>query len=51
MAKEIEAKVYEALGIGQDLVTPIDREPGAVEAAAATVARVSGAPVVAGRRW
>src|SRR5215204_3777991 len=37
VAKEIETKVYEALGIGQDLVTPIDREPGAVEAAAATV--------------
>ena len=38
VAKEIETKVYDALGIGQDLVTPIDREPGAVEAAAATVA-------------
>jgi recombination protein RecA len=35
VAREIESKVYEALGIGQDLVTPIDREPGAVEAAAA----------------
>ena len=26
IAKEIEGKVYEALGIGQDLVQPIDRE-------------------------
>src|SRR6185436_7654546 len=26
VAKEIEAKVYEALGIGQDLVQPIERE-------------------------
>jgi len=38
IAREIEAKVYAALGIGQDLVTPIDRdepvpEPGAIEAA------------------
>ena len=32
VAKEIESKVYDALGIGQDLVTPIEREPGAVEA-------------------
>jgi hypothetical protein len=41
MAKEIEAKIYEALGLGQDLVTPIEREPGAVaeaEAAAAAAA-------------
>ena len=30
VAKEIEAKIYAALNIGQDLVTPIDREPGAV---------------------
>ena len=29
VAKEIEAKIYAALNIGQDLVTPIDREPGA----------------------
>src|ERR671912_427531 len=35
VAKEIESKIYAALNIGQDLVTPIDREPGAVEAAAA----------------
>ncbi len=40
VAKEIEAKIYVALGIGQDLVTPIERsEPveslEAVEAAAA----------------
>jgi recombination protein RecA len=26
VAKEIEAKVYDALGIGQDLVQPIDRD-------------------------
>jgi recombination protein RecA len=38
IAKEIESKIYAALGIGQDLVTPIDREPGAAEAAEATVA-------------
>jgi recombination protein RecA len=38
VAKEIEAKIYAALNIGQDLVTPIDREPGAVEAAAAVTA-------------
>ena len=29
IAKEIEGKVYEALGIGQDLVTPIDRDEAA----------------------
>ena len=28
IAKEIEGKVYEALGIGQDLVKPIDRDEG-----------------------
>src|SRR3712207_4224788 len=33
VAKEIEAKIYEALGIGQDLVAPIDREPGAADVA------------------
>ena len=38
VAKEIEAKIYAALNIGQDLVTPIDREPGAAEAAAAATA-------------
>jgi len=32
VTKEIEAKIYAELGIGQDLVTPIDREAGAVEA-------------------
>jgi recombination protein RecA len=26
MAKEIEDKIYEALGLGRDLVTPIDRD-------------------------
>jgi len=31
IAKEIEAKVYEALGIGRDLVKPIEgREEGAL---------------------
>jgi recombination protein RecA len=34
VAKEIESKIYAALGIGQDLVTPIDRDPGAAEEAA-----------------
>jgi recombination protein RecA len=38
IAKEIEGRIYEALGVGQDLVTPIDREPGAAEAAAAAAA-------------
>ena len=44
VAKEIEAKIYAALDIGQDLVTPIDREPGAVEAAAAGGGRRTAAP-------
>jgi recombination protein RecA len=35
VSKEIEAKIYEALGIGQDLVVPIDRDPEAAQAAAA----------------
>src|SRR5580765_2125221 len=35
IAKEIEAKVYEALGTDQDLVTPIERSPEDAEAAAA----------------
>ena len=26
MAKEIEEKIYAALGVGRDLVTPIDRD-------------------------
>jgi recombination protein RecA len=34
VTKEIESKIYTALGIGQDLVTPIDREPGSAEEAA-----------------
>jgi recombination protein RecA len=38
VAKEIEAKIYDALGLGQDLVTPIDREPGAVAEAAEAAA-------------
>ena len=38
VAKEIESKIYAALGIGQDLVTPIEREPGAAEAAEAAAA-------------
>ena len=42
IAKEIEAKVYEALGIGQDLVTPIDRDKDA-PVASTTTRRV--------RRW
>jgi len=29
VAKEIEAKIYAALGIGQDLVEPIERDPEA----------------------
>ena len=47
VAKEIEAKIYAALGIGQDLVTPIDREEGAVEAAEAAAAVETAAPAVA----
>jgi len=38
IAKEIEAKVYAALGVGQDLVTPIERPEGAVDEVAAAVA-------------
>ena len=62
VAKEIESKIYAALGIGQDLVTPIDRDQGAVEApsrgdarpprAAATARRRDrGAAPLSGRRW
>ena len=29
VAKEIEAKVYEALGVNQDLVEPIESDPAA----------------------
>ncbi len=29
IAAEIQSKVYEALGIGQDLVQPIERDPDA----------------------
>ena len=35
ISKEIEAKVYEALGTDKDLVTPIERGPEDAEAAAA----------------
>jgi hypothetical protein len=43
MAKEIEDKIYAALGLGKDLVTPIDRDkdapaPIASEPAVAAVA-------------
>jgi len=40
VAKEIESKIYAALGIGQDLVTPIEREEpvGSLEAAEAAAA-------------
>src|SRR5919199_1817832 len=38
IAREIEARIYEALGIGQDLVTPIEGDPGAVAALAGEVA-------------
>ena len=31
MAKEIEDKIYAALGLGKDLVTPIDRDKSAIE--------------------
>ncbi|MDX6689681.1 MAG: recombination protein RecA [Solirubrobacteraceae bacterium] len=43
VAKEIEAKVYKALGIGQDLVEPIERAEDDVPAADAAVA--SGDPL------
>ena len=32
VAKEIESKVYEVLGVGQDLVEPIEGDPEAAEA-------------------
>ena len=32
MAKEIESKVYEVLGVSQDLVEPIEGDPEAAEA-------------------
>jgi recombination protein RecA len=38
VAKEIESKIYAALGIGQDLVTPIERDPGDAETAEAAAA-------------
>jgi recombination protein RecA len=38
IAKEIEGKVYEALGTDKDLVTPIERGPEDAETAAAAVA-------------
>jgi recombination protein RecA len=41
VAKEIESRIYAALGIGQDLVTPIDREAGAADAAADVAAAVA----------
>jgi recombination protein RecA len=45
VAKEIEAKVYAALGIDNDLVAPIDRDTaaGAGESGAAAAAGVAGA--------
>jgi recombination protein RecA len=45
VAKEIEAKVYAALGIDNDLVAPIDRDAaaGAGESGAAAAAGVAGA--------
>jgi recombination protein RecA len=43
VAKEIEAKIYEALGLGQDLVQPIDREEGAAEAVEAAAAATAAA--------
>jgi recombination protein RecA len=40
VAKEIESKIYAALGIGQDLVTPIERDEtvDSLEAAEAAAA-------------
>ncbi|MGH2903828.1 MAG: recombinase RecA [Solirubrobacteraceae bacterium] len=43
MAKEIEDKIYAALGIGKDLVTPIERDKDA----SAPVAPIAGEPSVA----
>src|SRR4051812_45750061 len=40
VAKEIEAKVYAALGIGQDLVAPIERDEAEAEAGVPEVAAV-----------
>ena len=31
MAKEIQEKIYAALGLGKDPVTPIDRDPGTLQ--------------------
>src|ERR671923_1159412 len=46
VAQEIERKIYEAVGIGQDLVTPIEREEpvASLEAAEAAAAAAAGCP-------
>jgi recombination protein RecA len=50
VAKEIERKIYAALGIGQDLVTPIDRDKGAAAAPApADAPPVAGEPAAPAR--
>ncbi|MBO0768482.1 MAG: recombinase RecA [Solirubrobacterales bacterium] len=43
VAKEIEAKIYQALGIGQDLVVPIDRDDADIQAAAGAVEEATAA--------
>jgi hypothetical protein len=42
MAKEIERKIYEVLGIGRDLVKPIESREDAQEAPLAAVESVEG---------
>ena len=44
MAKEIEDKIYAALGLGKDLVTPIERDK---DAAAAVPVPIASEPAVA----
>ncbi len=48
MAKEIEAKVYAALGIGKDKVTPLER-PTEASAPPAPAAPPAAAPAPAAR--
>ena len=48
VAKEIEGKVYEALGLGQDLVAPIERDAEAVVPDVAEVAAAGAAALCGG---
>jgi recombination protein RecA len=47
MAKEIEEKIYAALGVGRDLVTPIDRDTTGSSPKDAPVPPLASEPVVA----